>query len=217
MKFRLRRKKFRWRWLRRAAVAVRNFLLLVWTQVVRLWRRLSGELQRRAVLAQLEPGDIVLASPPTRRLSPVALGYRLVLGARYVHSMLYIGRGRIVHTTSRFGVVVGKAPRGIYRKDRYTILRVRGLSLDQQRQLVEEALRWQGRRLDTAGLVANIPKRLLGIRRRRRRNEDVDRVWCSKFVAVVFRRVGVQLLPEDELDSVTSDDLLRSPALTRVR
>ncbi|NOZ57873.1 MAG: hypothetical protein GXO73_13925 [Calditrichaeota bacterium] len=195
---------------------MRRFGVWLWSRVVLVWRRFSGELKRRAVLAQLEPGDIILASPPTRRLSPVALVYRVVLGARYVHSMIYIGRGRIVHTTSRFGVVVGKAPRGIHRSDRYTILRVPQLSLEQQRQLVQEALRWQGRRLDTAGLIANVPRRLLGVPRRRR-EEDVDRVWCSKFVAVLFRKVGVELVPDDQLGSVTSEDLAASPVLQRVR
>ncbi len=217
MKLQFRKRKHRWNWVRKILEAVRRFGNRVWARLVSLWQHASGEFKRRAVLAQLEPGDIILASPPTRRLSPVALIYRLVLGARYVHSMIYIGRGRIVHTTSRFGVVVGKAPRTLYRADRYMILRVPRLTLEQQQQLVNEALRWQGRELDTAGLIANVPRRLLGIQRHRGHEEDVDRVWCSKFVAVLYSKVGVDLVPADQLGSVTSEDLATNPNLHRVR
>jgi len=181
----------------------------------RFMGELSGRFRRRAFMGKLEEGDIVLASPRTMRLSPVALTYRLLLRSHYVHSMLYIGQGQIVHTTTRGGVVVDKLPRKIFRSDRYAAFRVRGINKSQRSQVVREALKWRYRKLDHAGLVTNVPSRLLGLRKPIMRWER-NRIWCSKLIYKAFKAAGFEIVPYEKSESITSEDLSRSPMLERV-
>ena len=81
---------------------------------MKVFNRVSGELRRRAVIAKIQPADIILASPRTLRLSPTALLYRVLLHAQYVHSMLYLGESKIIHTTTKYGVVIAPVPRKIF-------------------------------------------------------------------------------------------------------
>jgi len=97
--------------------------------------RITGRVRRRAVLARMKKGDIVLASPRLVRLSPIALAYRLLLGSRYVHSMLYVGSDRMIHTTTRHGVVMGRIPRKLFDRERYAIYRAPGLT--------DASIRWR--------------------------------------------------------------------------
>jgi len=205
--------KKRWKRLRRRLGAN---LRSLWDRLVELFLRVSGELQRRAVVARLQLGDIILACPRTRRLSPAALAYRLLLGARFVHSMLYIGQGRILHTTSKRGVVVSGVPRRIYRRDRYAIYRMPGLSEEDRRAIVARALEWKGKKLDLAGLLTNVPGRMLGLKRALWVQEE-GRVWCSKLIARAYLEAGFPILPQEELNRVTSEDLAKSDKLVRVR
>ena len=209
------RKRSRWAYLRKAAQWVVELLRRVWSWVVATYARLTGELKRQAVIARLQKADIILASPRTSRLPPLALAYRLLLGAQYVHSMLYIGGGRIIHTTSRHGVVVGRVPRGIYRRNRYAVYRAVGLDERQRGRIVAEALKWKGKRLDYAGLVTNLPSRLFGFRRALISAER-ERIWCSRLVASAYLEAGVEIVPRERLASVTSEDLAHSPIVRRV-
>lgn len=181
----------------------------------RIIGELSGRFRRRAFMNKLQRGDIVLASPRTIKLSPVALTYRLLLRSRYVHSMLYIGQGQIVHTTTRGGVVVDKLPRKIFRSDRYAAFRVRGLKSNQRSKVVHEALKWRYRKLDHVGLVTNVPSRLLGLQKPIMRWER-NRVWCSKLIYKAFKAVGFEIVPFEKSENITSEDLSRSPMLERV-
>jgi hypothetical protein len=161
------------------------------------------------------PADIILARPRTIHLSPVALAYRLLLRAEYVHSMLYIGRGKILHTTSRHGVVVAPAPRTIYKRDRYSILRHPRLTASQRSQVVEEALRLRGARLDYPALVTNVPARLTGLRKPLVRLE-ANRLWCSRLIVRAYSAAGAEIVPPDRAENVTSEDLRHSPLLVRL-
>lgn len=187
----------------------------VWRWIVRIVRHLTGGMRRAAVLGNMAPADIILASPRTLSLTPVALAYRLLLRADYVHAMLYVGRGKMVHTTTRHGVVVEPVPRAIYRRDRYTILRARAMDARQRERVVAEALRYRGARLDVSGLVTNIPSRLLGLRKPLLRLEK-NRLWCSKLIARAYAAAGVVLVPDDRAENVTSEDLRHSPAVVRL-
>ncbi len=159
--------------------------------------------------------DILLASPRTSRLSPIAMLNRLVLGARYVHSMLYVGDGKILHTTTRKGVTVDPVPSKVYQARRYSLHRVPHLTQCQRQQIVAAALRRQGQKLDRAALVTNIPARLLGLKRPLLRFEK-NRLWCSKLIYEAYDDAGIDLLPPEESENVTSEDLARSPALVRI-
>jgi hypothetical protein len=172
-------------------------------------------MRRAAVLGNMVPADIILASPRTLRLTPVALAYRLFLRSEYVHSMLYVGRGRMVHTTTRQGVVLAPVPRSIYKRDRYTILRAPALGARQREQVVEAALRARGTKLDVSGLVTNIPSRLLGLRKPLLRLER-NRLWCSMLIARAYAAAGLNLVPPEQRENVTSEDLRKSPVLVRV-
>ncbi|MFP4082890.1 MAG: hypothetical protein ACLFVG_09075 [Candidatus Aminicenantes bacterium] len=180
-----------------------------------LIQRWSGKLRRRAVISRMRKADIVLASPRTTRLSPIALVYRLFLGSRYVHSMLYIGGGKIIHTTTRHGVVVGKVPRKIYKKDRYAIMRVKNLDAEIRDHIVKEALTRKELKLDYAGMISNVPRRLLGWRTALLRREK-NRTWCSQLIYRAFRDAGIELLPGRESESITSEDLAHSPVVKKI-
>jgi len=186
-----------------------------WSRIAELVRRLTGELQRRAVIAEMQEADIVLAKPPTLRLSPVALLYRLLLRAQYVHSMLYVGDGKMVHTTSSEGVVMAHLPKSVPREDRYTILRAPHLTAEQRELITTEALNMVGTRLDHAGLITNIPARMLGLRRPFMKLEKT-RLWCSKLIQQAYSANGVELVPSDKVENVTSEDLRDSTVLEQV-
>jgi hypothetical protein len=194
---------------------IRAVFSAVWAWIVKVYNHLSGELRRRAVVAKMQKADIILASPRTLRLSFLALIYRLFLRTQYVHSMLYLGGGKIIHTTGRSGVVVDPLPRKIYKRDRYTILRARHLRPKQRQQVVAEALKLRGRKLDRAGLVTNVPARLIGLRKPLLRLEK-DRLWCSKLICQAYSANGINLVPQNNIETITSEDLACSPVLERI-
>ena len=178
--------------------------------------RVGVAVRRRAVLSRMKKADVVLASPRFGSLSPTALMYRLLLGSHYVHSMLYVGGGRMVHTTARHGVVVGRMPRKVFDRDRYAIYRARGLTADERERIVVKALQSLDRKLDHAALVTNIPSRWFGLRHPLWKLEK-NGVWCSKLIAEAYRAgAGVELVPKRQAGTITTEDLSRSPALERV-
>ncbi len=178
--------------------------------------RVGVAVRRRAVLSRMKKADVVLASPRFGSLSPTALMYRLLLGSHYVHSMLYVGGGRMVHTTARHGVVVDRMPRKVFDRDRYAIYRARDLTANERERIVAEALQSLDRKLDPAALVTNIPSRWFGLRHPLWRLEK-NRVWCSKLIAEAYRAgASVELVPKKQAGTITTEDLSRSPALERV-
>ena len=187
----------------------------LWPPVRALWHYLSGEAKRQAVVARLRKADIILASPRITTLSAIALSYRLVLRSRYVHSMLYIGDGRVVHTTAKDGVVVTKLPRSIFRRERYAIFRVKNLDREKRDQVVAEALKWRNRKLDVAGLITTIPSRLIGLRKPLLMWEK-NRIWCSKLVYKAFMAENIELVPPEKAERITSEDLSRSCVVDRL-
>ncbi|MBD3322650.1 MAG: hypothetical protein GF350_16230 [Chitinivibrionales bacterium] len=151
----------------------------------------------------MRKADIVLASPATGSLSLTALLYRVALRSRYVHSMLYIGDGRIIHTSARNGVVVGPLPRKIYKKDRYGVFRIRELTKIQQDKVVDEALQWKHKKLDHAGVITNVPARLLGFKKALISWER-NRIWCSKLIYKSFYAAGIELVPPEKAEVIAS-------------
>jgi hypothetical protein len=186
-----------------------------WSMILEFLRFWSGQLRRQEVIARMRKGDIVLASPKTLSLSLPALLYRLILSSRYVHSMLYIGDGKVIHTTARHGVVVAKVPKKIYKKDRYAIFRVGTLSSEKRKKLVVEALKWKNKKLDQIGLITNVPTRLLGLERVLLSCER-NRIWCSKLIYEVFSAAGIELVPPAKAGVITSEDLAHIPFVMRV-
>jgi len=179
-------------------------------------RRVVGSVRRRAVLARMQPADIVLASPRLRRLSLTALLYRVFLRSRYVHSMLYIGDGRMIHTTARHGVVADRVPGKLFDRESYTIYRAPGLRDAQRRRIVEQALQRMDDKLDHVALVSNIPSRWLGLRSPLVRMEK-RRLWCSKLIVDAYREgAGIELVPPEKASTVTTEDLSRSRALEQL-
>lgn len=163
----------------------------------------------------MRPGDVILASPRTRRLSLVALLYRLLLRSRYVHAMLYVGGGRLIHTTWRHGVVEGPLPRSVFRAERYRVYRAPGLDAAERRAVVARARERLGTPLDRRGLITNVPSRLLGLRHPLAGVER-SRLWCSKLIAEAYAEQGVELVSPERAENITSEDLSRSPALERI-
>jgi hypothetical protein len=187
----------------------------LWARGIGYVRRLSRRMRRAAVLGNMVPGDIILARPRTLSLSPGALVYRLLLRAEYVHAMLYVGGGRMVHTTTNRGVVIAPVPRTIYRRDRYAVLRHPWLDARQRTRIVEVALERRGTRMDHAGLLSNVPARWLGLRQPLVRLER-NRLWCSRLIVQAFAAAGAEAVPPERTENVTSEDLARSPYLVRL-
>jgi cell wall-associated NlpC family hydrolase len=178
--------------------------------------RLGVTMRRRAILSRMKEADIVLASPRLRRLSPTALLYRALLGSRYVHSMLYVGGGRMIHTTAVHGVVVSEVPRRVFDRERYAVYRAVDLTAHQRQRVVAEALQLLDRKLDHAALITNIPSRWFGLRHPLLRLEK-NRLWCSKLIADAYRDgAGIELVPKKHAGTITTEDLSRSTALERV-
>lgn len=188
---------------------------VVWQWLARQARRMSGSVRRAAVLGNMVPADIILAKPRTLSLSPGALAYRLLLRADYVHAMLYVGAGRMVHTTTNRGVVVARVPRTIYRRDRYAVLRHPRLDERQRARIVEVALERRGARMDHAGLLTNVPARWLGLKKPLVRLER-NRLWCSRLIVQAYAAAGAEVLPPERRENVTSEDLAGSPMLVRL-
>lgn len=176
------------------------------------WRRATGRARRRALIARMRPADVVLASPRLRRLSLTALLYRLLLGSRYVHAMLYLGDGRVIHTTARRGVTIDPLPGKVFDRQRYRIRRAPGLDREGRRRVVAEARSLLDSDLDLAGLVTNIPARWFGLRHPLLRTER-DRLWCSKLIRTAYARAGVDLGIAGSGGTVTSEDLASCPGL----
>jgi hypothetical protein len=207
-----RKKRFEWhaidQWINTVCSPLK-----VW--LVNAFSRMSGDLRRRTVIAKMQKADIILASPRTLRLSPVAFMYRVLLQAQYVHSLLYIGEGKILHTTTKHGVIIAPVPRKIFKKDRYTILRAKHLRAEQRQQVVTEALKLKDKKLDYAGLVTNIPARLFGLRKPLLKLEK-NRLWCSKLISQAYSAIGIELIAPDHAENLTSEDLSRSPLLEKI-
>lgn len=183
-----------------------------WTRIGAWWQRTLGRARRQALVARMQPADIVLASPRLRRLSPTALLYRLLLRARYVHAMLYLGDGQVIHTTARHGVTIDRLPGKLFDRQRYRVRRAPDLTEDQRRRIVAEARDLLDHRLDHAGLVTNIPARWFGLPHPLLTTER-NRLWCSKLIHTAFARAGVELVSDQEAGTVTSEDLAASPRL----
>jgi hypothetical protein len=197
---------------------VRRFwdrLTAAWRRFKDRIRRLTGQWRRTVAISGMLEADVLLASPRTLRLSPIPMIHRLVLGARYVHSMLYVGEGKILHTTTRKGVTIDRVPRKVYQPHRYSLHRVPRLTPLERKQVVAAALRRRDQKLDRAALVTNIPARLLGFKKPLLRFEK-NRLWCSKLIYESYAEAGIDLLPAEESGTVTSDDLARSPVLERI-
>ena len=176
------------------------------------YARLSGRLKRRAFVSKLKKGDIILASPRTLQLSAVNMLYRFFLHAKYVHSMLYLGDGKIIHTTSKKGVQVANLPRKINKKGHYKVVRAQDLTSEQRDSVVENALKMQGQQIDPAGLITNIPARMLGFRKPLIRMEQ-NRLWCAKLIYKAFSAAGIELVDENHAGSITTEDLNASGLL----
>lgn len=207
-----RKKRVEWQRIGQRFNAV---FALVKKWLVNAFNHVSGDLRRRAVIAKMQKADIILASPRTLRLSPFALLYRLLLRDQYIHSMLYIGEGKILHTTTKYGVVISPVPRKIFKKDRYTILRAPHLRGEQREQVVVEALKMRDKRLDYAGLVTNVPARLFGLRKPLVMLEK-NRLWCSKLVYQAYSASGIELVAPEHKENLTCEDLSYSPLLEKI-
>jgi len=187
----------------------------LWSRVGHAFAYLAGNIKRRAFLAKLRQGDIILASPRTLKLSPVNLMYRLLLRARYVHSMLYLGDGKIIHTTTKRGVLISHVPRKIFKKAHYNVFRIKHLSREQRERVIQEALKLRGQQLDPAGLITNIPARVFGFRKPLLRLEQ-NRLWCAKLIYKAYSAAGIELVPSENKENIISEDLSHSPLLSSI-
>jgi len=181
-----------------------------WTR--RLFARLTGDIQRRVFLSKLQQGDIILASPATLKLSAVNLMYRFLLKARYVHSMLYLGGGKIIHTTAKKGVQIADVPKKVFRKAHYNVFRLKDIDKEQRKRVTAEALKLRGHLLDPVGMITNVPARLFGLRKPLLKLEQ-NRLWCAKLIYRAYSAAGIELVPLADREVVTSEDISGSPLL----
>jgi len=202
-------------WLKKAGRYVKTSLVRLWTEVVNAYARMAGRLERRAFVARLHKADIILASPRTLQLSAINMMYRFFLRAKYVHSMLYLGNGKIIHTTSKKGVQIANLPRKIYKRGHYKVVRADHLTPQQRDMIVEEALKMQGQQIDPAGLITNIPARMLGFRKPLLRLEH-NRLWCAKLIYKAYSTAGIELVGLEHVGNVTTEDLSHSRLLKTI-
>lgn len=173
---------------------------------------LGWKIKRQTIILKLRKADIILVKPGLFSLSPIALLYRTLLHSKYVHSMLYIGNGKIIHTTTKDGVTIHKVPKKIYKRNRYSIYRARYLNTNQRNRIVNESLKFKDMKMDIMGLVVNIPRKLFGLKKSYL-NIEKNRLWCSKLIYQAYSAVGIQLLDECESRIITSESLSKSKFL----
>jgi hypothetical protein len=184
-------------------------------KAISVWHNLSGVLRREIMLSGMRKGDIILASPPWYRLSPIAFWYRVLLRSRYVHSMLYLGDRKVLHTTIRRGVVIHRVPRKIARGDRYAILRLKSLYSVNTNRVAVYALAMQSHRVSIVSLIVTIIVRLTGsfeswlkVCRKSLR--------CSQLIDLAYGTEGMTLVPSRPRETIISQDLMESPFLERI-
>ena len=179
-------------------------------------RDLCGRFKRQAVIQKLKEADIILAKPKLFSLSPIGVLYRVLLRSDYVHSMLYIGNGEIIHTTTKDGAIIHKVPRKIFKKNRYTIYRAISLNSNQRSRIVAESLKLKDMKMDFIGLIVNIPINILGINKSFSKIEN-NRIWCSKLIYQAYSSIGIKLFSDNEFKIITSENLSKSRLLEIVR
>lgn len=213
-----RKKWFKKKFLSKKKVAkyIHSFRDNFRSSVKKIFHSFSGKIKRQRVIAKMQKGDIILARPRTFGLPIIPLIYRLLLRAQYVHSMLYLGGSNVIHTTARYGVKIDKVPKKIYSSKRYTIYRVVNVDSDLKRaQIVKEALKYRDTKLDHAGLITNIPARIMGLRKPLI-SFTKNRVWCSKLIYQVYKAFKIELVPLENTSNITSEDLSNSRILKRI-
>ncbi|MBD3223781.1 MAG: hypothetical protein GF313_03580 [Caldithrix sp.] len=213
--------KKRKKWIKKLKRTTRRYRPDKWlSSLQNSFLRLTGwhsRIKRDAYLKKLKAGDIILAKPLTRQLSLYALLYRIVLHANHIHSMLYLGEGKILHTTAASGVVIAKVPKKIYRSDRYTIMRQLSLNDDERRSIAREALDWQDYKLDFGGLLSNVPAKYFNMKKPPVTSSN-GRIWCSKLINQIYEDVlNIRLVKTQQVPTITSEDLWHSPVLTDIR
>jgi len=129
--------------------------------------------------------------------------------------MLYIGDAKIIHTTTKHGVIVDRLPRKIFKKERYSVFRVKNLSISQRQYIVDEALKYKNKKLDQLGMFTNVPARLFGFKKPFLRFEK-NRLWCSKLIYKSFYAYGIPLVEHEESENITSEDLSRSEVVKKL-
>ena len=189
-----------------------NFIEIAKNKCVSYSHYLSGRFKRQAVILKLKKADIILAKPKLFSLSPIGLLYRILLRSDYVHSMLYIGNGEIIHTTTKDGVSIHKVPRKIFKKDRYTIYRAKNLNSNQRSRIVAESLKLKDMKMDFMGLIVNIPRNIFGINKSFSKIEN-NRIWCSKLIYQAYSSIGIKLFSDNEFKIITSENLSKSNIL----
>ncbi|HHS14185.1 MAG TPA: hypothetical protein ENN03_10530 [bacterium] len=184
-------------------------------KTISIWRNLSGVLRREIMLSGMRKGDIILASPPWYRLSPIAFWYRVLLRSRYVHSMLYLGDRTVLHTTIRRGVVIHRVPRKIARGDRYAILRLKSPYSVNTDRVAAYALTMQSHRVSIVSLIAVLIVRLSGSAQFRFKLARKS-LRCSQLIDLAYDTEGTTLVPSRPRDTIISQDLMESPFLERI-
>ncbi len=139
-----------------------------------------------------------------------------MLRSTYVHSMLYIGNGKMLHTTSKHGVVIHRVPGKIFSKKRYAVYRVEGMNRQQKNRVIEEAVKWHKAKIDHIAMFKLIPQRLFGWFRPPLEAENKS-LWCSRLIYQAFLKAGIDLLPGRQTDMVVSEDIAGSPVVKRIR
>lgn len=202
-------------WLKRIGRRISVAWSRLRAAVANAYALLAGKLKRRVFVAKLRRADVILASPRTLQLSAVNMMYRFFLHAKYVHSMLYLGDGKIIHTTSKKGVQIASLPRKIHKKGHYKVVRAKHLSAEQRDRVVEEALKMQGQQIDPAGLITNIPARMLGFKKPLIRLEQ-NRLWCAKLIYKAYSATGIELVGPEHAGNITTEDLNSSRLLKNI-
>ena len=126
-----------------------------------------------------------------------------------------VGDAKIIHTTTKHGVIVDRLPRKIFKKERYSVFRVKNLSISQRQYIVDEALKYKNKKLDQLGMFTNVPARLFGFKKPFLRFEK-NRLWCSKLIYKSFYAYGIPLVEHEESENITSEDLSRSEVVKKL-
>lgn len=153
------------------------------------------EQQRQEVMERVEPGDILLTT------TAGSLGWELFEKARWgtdwTHAALYVGNGRVVEATTKYGVI-NRSLEGALKTHELAILRPRYANTQEVTSVVARAGELVGRPFDPLFLQGNQTE-----------------MFCSELVLeALSAQRSPQEIPVSRVsgrDMVSPDDFLKSP------
>ena len=179
--------------------------------------RTRGDLTRRlaAIMAKMQPGDIVNTDPRLREgfggrvYKPLS---EFVQGTGYGHSAIYEGRGMVIEARSGFGVQRRRLA-DMAQCNKFVVIRPRA-SREQRQRALAYVRKQIGRPFSDPRLTVSGAKPTFLSDRHQRQRQALTSVFCSNLIANAYDQVPFN--PERTIDDTRPVDILKSKLVKRI-